>query len=121
MRILRLSLLSAFALSIVHAQSLDAGRRQFESRCARCHGGDATGGESGPGIVTQIASRSDAQLASFIREGSPAKGMPAFTLPDSEMKELVPFLRSLAPISRNAPATVVRRKVQTTDGEGDRG
>jgi len=120
MRILCLSLSFAFALSVVHAQSPDAGRRQFESRCARCHGGDATGGESGPAIVTQIAARSDAQLAAFIREGSPAKGMPAFTastLPDNEMKELVPFLRSLAPMSRNAPATVVRRKVQTTDGK----
>ena len=49
------------------------GRRQFESRCARCHGGDATGGESGPDIVTQIAARSEAELAAFIREGRPAQ------------------------------------------------
>ena len=38
------------------------------------------------------------------------------------MKELTPYLRSLAPTSRNAPPAVVRRKVQTTDGktlEGD--
>ena len=118
MRILRLSVTFAFGLSIVHGQSLDAGRRQFESRCARCHGGDATGGEAGPGIVTQIANRSDTLTRSFYSRREPeTKGMPAFSLPDAEMKELVPFLRSLAPMSRNAPTTVVRRKVQTTDGK----
>src|SRR5580698_4922120 len=114
MRILSLSLLFVCAAS---AQSTDAGRRQFESRCARCHGADATGGESGPGIVTQIAARTEADLAAFIREGRPAKGMPAFALTDQEMKELAPYLRSLAPISRNAPPTIVRRTVRTTDGQ----
>ena len=120
MRTLSLFFLAALGIAqfnIAHAQNTDAGRLQFENRCARCHGGNAMGGESGPAIVTQIASRSDAQLTAFIREGSPAKGMPAFALPESEMKELVPYLRTLAPMSRNAPATVVRRKVQTTDGK----
>jgi len=93
------------------------GRRDFENRCARCHGGDATGGESGPGIVTQIASRSDTELAAFLREGRPAKGMPAFPLANDEMTALVSYVRSLAPMSRNAPRTVVRRTVQTTDGK----
>jgi alcohol dehydrogenase (cytochrome c) len=113
MRILCLSLLLA---SIASAQNTDAGKRQFETRCARCHGADATGGESGPGIVTQIAARTEADLAAFIREGRPARGMPAFALTDQEMKDLTPYLRSLAPISRNAPPAIVRRKVQTTDG-----
>lgn len=117
MRTLSLSLLFIAALGIANAQSPDAGRRQFETRCARCHGADATGGESGPGIVEQIASRSEAELAAFIREGRPSKGMPAFALGDREMKELTPYLRSLAPMSRNAPAAIVTRKVQTTGGQ----
>src|ERR1700749_4485562 len=110
MRVLSLSLLlvcAAAAQNPAPTQAADAGRHQFESRCARCHGADATGGESGPGIVTQIAARGDTQLAALIREGSPAKGMPAFTLTDAEMNQLVPFLRSLAPISRNAPPAIV--------------
>src|SRR5580658_7527329 len=114
MRILCLSLL---LVCVASAQNTDAGRRQFESQCARCHGADATGGESGPGIVTQIAARSEADLAAFIREGRPGRGMPAFALSDQEMKDLTPFLRSLAPISRNGLAAVVRRRVQTTDGQ----
>lgn len=129
MRILRLSFLFVAALGVIHAQALQLGgvqginqiydpaRRDFENRCARCHGADATGGESGPGIVAQIAARSDAQLAAFIRQGSPSTGMPAFALTDDEMKPLVMFLRSLAPISRNAPATIVRRTIRTTDGK----
>ena len=110
MRILSLSLLLACAAM---GQNTDAGRRQFESRCARCHGADATGGESGPGIVTQIAARSEADLAAFIREGRPARGMPAFALSDQEMKDLTPYLRSLAPISRNAPPAIVRDRKST--------
>src|ERR1700733_1733797 len=106
MRVLSLSLLfvcAAAAQNPASNQNTDAGRRQFESRCARCHGADATGGESGPGIVTQIAARSEAELATIIREGRPARGMPAFAFTDQEMKDLAPYLRSLAPISRNAP------------------
>src|SRR5579872_6740203 len=121
MQTLRLLLCFVATLGAIHAQLFDPARRQFESRCARCHGGDATGGESGPGILTQIAAGSDAQLAAFIREGSPSKGMPAFTLNDTEMKQLVVFLRSLAPISRNAPPAVVRRKIQINGGKAIEG
>ncbi len=113
-----LSLLFAIlAAGSAAAQNLDAGRRQFESRCARCHGADATGGESGPAIVTKIANSSEAELAAIIREGRPGKGMPAFALSGQEMKDLAPYLRSLAPMSRNLPPTIVRRKVQTAGGQ----
>lgn len=117
MKLLPVSLFLVGMISTTDAQNIDPGRRDFESRCARCHGADATGGESGPAIVTQIAARGDAQLAAFIRQGSPAKGMPAFALSDAEMNQLVPFLRSLAPMSRNAPPVIVRRTIQTTNGK----
>src|SRR5438105_15857758 len=106
------------ALGVVLAQTPDAGRQQYESRCARCHGGNATGGESGPNITAQIAARNDAELAAFLRQGKPASGMPAFDLTAQEMNPLVQYLRTLASsIPRNAPALAVRRKVQTTDGQ----
>ena len=105
-----------FALGVALAQ--DAGRRQYETRCARCHGGNATGGESGPGITAQLASRNDGELAAFLRQGRPASGMPAFDLSGPEMTELVAYLRTLAsPIPRNAPPAIVRKTVQTTDGQ----
>jgi alcohol dehydrogenase (cytochrome c) len=99
------------------AQTPDPGRVAYESRCARCHGGDATGGETGPNIVTQVGARNDTDLAAFLRAGKPASGMPAFDLPNPEMTTLVAYLRSLIPISRTAPPTVVRRTVPTTDGK----
>lgn len=106
------------ALGMARAQSAEGGRRDFETRCARCHGGNATGGESGPSIVAQIAARNDADLAAFLRQGRPASGMPAFDLPAAELTALVGFLRTLAqPIPRDAPRAIVRKTVQTTDGQ----
>ena len=40
----------AFA-AVASAQDVDAGRKSFESRCARCHGADGNGGEMGPAIA----------------------------------------------------------------------
>jgi alcohol dehydrogenase (cytochrome c) len=107
-------------LSLAVAASASAqttpGRQIYETRCARCHGGDATGGETGPNIVQRIDARDDAELTAFLRVGKPATGMPAFDLPASEMTALVSHLRTLVPFSRTARPAVARKTVQTTDG-----
>jgi alcohol dehydrogenase (cytochrome c) len=121
MRTLRLSFCLLTTFGVLFAQGLDAGRRQYEIRCARCHGGDANGGESGPAIQNAISGRNDADLAAFLRQGRPASGMPAFALTDQEMRELLPFLRSLAPMTLAGPQTTVRRTVQTSDGKAIEG
>src|SRR5579863_5188765 len=117
MRTPRLLACFTLVLGLAAAQTPDPGRLAYESRCARCHGGDATGGETGPNIVSQVGARNDADLAAFLRAGKPAGGMPAFDLPNPEMTTLVAYLRSLIPISRTAPPVVVRRTVKTTDGK----
>ena len=48
----------------------DAGRRVFESRCARCHGPEGGGGELGPAIVARVAARSDQELSALITAGA---------------------------------------------------
>src|SRR3984885_4552473 len=116
MRISRLTVFFLAALSFASAQS-DPGRREYEVRCARCHGADAAGGEGGPNIQAQIAARSATELAAFLRVGRPTTGMPAFDLPAQDMTNLVAYLRALAPMSRNAPPTVIRKRVQLTTGE----
>ena len=93
-----------------------AGRQTYETRCARCHGGDATGGESGPNIVQRIDERDDMELAAFLHTGRPSNGMPAFDLPQGDMQALVAYLRTLVPFSRGARPAVVRRTVSTVDG-----
>src|SRR5262245_54999538 len=50
---MRLLLLFAATLS---AQDIDPGRLIFESRCARCHGADGSGGDMGPDIRARQAS-----------------------------------------------------------------
>jgi alcohol dehydrogenase (cytochrome c) len=105
-------------LGVALAQSPDAGHRAYESRCAGCHGDNATGGESGPGILAQLSARNDAELAAFLRQGRAPNGMPAFALGNPEMSDLVAYLRSLAsPIPRNRVAGVVTKTVETTDGQ----
>ena len=108
-------------MSLAQAQqpnpSANPGRVAFETRCARCHGGDATGGESGPSIVAQVGARTDADLAAFLRQGRPANGMPAFDLPQQEMTALLAHARTLLPVSRNNAQTPVRRRVQLTNGQ----
>jgi alcohol dehydrogenase (cytochrome c) len=99
--------------TLAMAQSPEAGRKQFETRCVSCHGGDAEGGEHGPAIVSKLPARSDDQLAIVIREGLPTQGMPAFKVTDSELKDMITFLRTLRPHRGQGP---VPAKVQTTGG-----
>jgi alcohol dehydrogenase (cytochrome c) len=83
--------------TIAFAQSPDGGRKQFESHCASCHGGDGNGGELGPGIVERAANRSDQEIGAVIRTGIPAAGMPSFKVTDEELKGLIGYVRTLTP------------------------
>jgi alcohol dehydrogenase (cytochrome c) len=98
----------------VHAQDLDAGRKAFETRCARCHGGDGNGGEMGPPIRERLTTRDNEQLTKLIHDGLPLKGMPPADVGDAEAAAIVRFLRSIERRPETAP--VVRLEVQTTDG-----
>lgn len=117
MSIKRLIFLLICGAALVAAQTPNPGRQQYESRCSRCHGADATGGESGPNIVPQIGALTDADLGSFLRTGRPAAGMPAFDLPAQDMTALLGYVRTLVPTARTQPAPIVRTKVQTATGQ----
>jgi alcohol dehydrogenase (cytochrome c) len=104
----------ALALSIgAHAQDPASGTASFERQCSRCHGADGRGGEMGPGIVTRMALRSDAELAVLVREGLPTRGMPPTALADIELAALVKYLRSLRPRREAAP---VKTRLETDAG-----
>jgi len=112
---MRLILFIAFA-GLALAQDVDPGRLTFESRCARCHGGDGSGGEMGPDIRFRLIARTDAQLAKLIHDGSGA--MPPIPIGEAELAPLTRFLRSLQP--RRRP--VIHTSARTVDGkllEGD--
>ena len=96
------------------AQTTDAGRLVYSSRCAGCHGSNGGGGELGPSIVMRVPARTDEELRTVIQQGLLTAGMPAFAnLSSTEMRDLIAFLRSLRPREGSGP---VRTKVALTAG-----
>jgi alcohol dehydrogenase (cytochrome c) len=79
------------------AQSVDAGRRQFVLICAGCHGEDGSGAGHGPNIadVRNPKTASRESIRELIRVGLPERGMPAFSLPDTELDAIAAFVLSL--------------------------
>ena len=98
------------------AEQVAAGRTLFAAQCGSCHGPDAAGGSGGPDLTrsTLVAGdvRGDA-LAPMIRAGSPARGMPAFTLNDADMAAVVAFIHSRK--SELDAANGGRRSVDVSD------
>ena len=91
---------------LLQAPAPNVGRAAFERTCARCHGADGQGGEMGPGITTRIPLRTDQELTTLVRDGLPARGMPAFPLADAELRQLLAFVRTLPPRRNEAPVRV---------------
>jgi alcohol dehydrogenase (cytochrome c) len=115
---MRLGVWTAAALLLVaagaDAQTAGAGQQSYVSRCARCHGTDGNGGETGPSITARLAVRSDDDLRTLFRDGLPSAGMPAAgTLDEDEATALIGHLRTLRPRSGITPE---RLDVQLTDG-----
>jgi alcohol dehydrogenase (cytochrome c) len=116
---IRVAALGIFALiplvASLNGQDPEPGRKAFEVRCARCHGGDGNGGEMGPSILFRLPSRDHQQLTDLIHEGLPARGMPPSDVAGDELKALVRFLRSIQ--KRPEARPIVRLSVQTTTGK----
>ena len=70
----------------------------------------------GPPIASRLAARTDAQLAKFIHDGSPTRGMPPMPVPDNEMPALLTFLRDLQHQAEEEAAVVQRLQVRTVGG-----
>jgi len=100
------------------AQDVDPGRRTFEERCGRCHGGDANGAEMGPPIRERLRARDNEQLASLIRGGIPLRGMPPAAIDDGELAALIRYLRT---IERDPKPEATPRTFRTSGGEAIEG
>ena len=109
------SMLAACFTGMVNAQSLEEGHELFDLSCARCHGGDGTGGEYGPSIVQAYSSLTDEDLAAYLRQGNPDKGMPPVTVDDEQLLQLIGYMRSIAPFGAFNPAAREDRRTLTLD------
>jgi alcohol dehydrogenase (cytochrome c) len=110
-------LMMVWGLVVHNVQDVEPGRLPYEVRCARCHGADGSGGEMGPPIASRLATRDDRQLASLIRDGLPARGMPPSQIADPELTGLLKFLRTIQRRADAGPVAGRKRQLQTTDGK----
>ena len=78
----------------------------FEKQCSVCHG-DGHGTERGPNLADnrRVRSASVEEIRALIRDGVPARGMPAFALPAGELDALTLLVRRFsAPAAESHPA-----------------
>jgi mono/diheme cytochrome c family protein len=81
------------------------GKALFVSTCGFCHGSNAGGGATGPNLVRSVLVLHDQgsgkEIGPVIRNGRPAKGMPAFGLTDPQIKDIAAFLLSRSQAAAN--------------------
>ncbi len=78
-----------------------AGKAQFRQACSFCHGANARGA-SGPDLIHSTLVSHDVNgnlIGEVVRNGRPAKGMPAFQLPDSQIRALAAYLHAEAQLA----------------------
>lgn len=87
-----------------------AGKAQFQQTCGFCHGPDARGA-SGPDLIrsTLVSHDVDGNLiGEVVRNGRPDKGMPAFQLSDTDIRNIAQFLHAeahnAASVAREIPS-----------------
>src|SRR5689334_21838467 len=76
--------LAAAVLSpLLSAQNAPDIQQTYLTRCGGCHGDDGSGTSQGPALAgsSSVRARSTQSLATVIRNGIPAAGMPGFNLP----------------------------------------
>jgi len=107
LRFLTLSLIAGCLL----ADEVADGKAAFARLCSQCHGADAAGGERAPTLRTWVT-RPVSDLKQVIRAGIPARGMPPFDLPDTQLNPIVAFLRSLPAAPAKKDERFVRLKLR---------
>ncbi|MGA2562451.1 MAG: PQQ-binding-like beta-propeller repeat protein [Steroidobacteraceae bacterium] len=99
--------------------STAGGAASFTARCAVCHGGDGNGTDRGPSLLAFVAANPDAQIATLIRTG--VRAMPAHTIADPEMTDLLAFLHTLGPLAGASPSAPSPRTIRLNTGESLQG
>jgi cytochrome c oxidase cbb3-type subunit 3 len=76
--------------------AIAAGRERYESACGGCHGATGKGGR-GPRLVgvARLKDVTDKKMFDTIKQGVQGTPMPPFSLPDTQIWQLVSFVRNL--------------------------
>jgi mono/diheme cytochrome c family protein len=76
-------------------EQVRAGQSVFSAQCGFCHGRDAMGGETGPDLTRAASVATDVRgdtLGPLVRTGRVDKGMPSFSLGDTDLAAVVAFI-----------------------------
>jgi mono/diheme cytochrome c family protein len=78
-----------------------AGAILFHNNCAQCHGNDADGKFTRPGVRSKaVRNATDGELAWLLKNGDVYRGMPRWSgLPEQERWQIIAYMRSLEPSS----------------------
>ena len=91
--------------AIGNPQAIEAGRKQYQSGCAACHGPGGQGGR-GPNLRERVMWHTLDEEGTFkvIQKGVPGTEMPPSNLPEDQLWQLVAFVRSLTAPAVESPA-----------------
>lgn len=85
----------------IDAAAAARGRQLFATNCTVCHGPTGRGGAVGATdlSISNIAQAADdgAALIAFLKTGRPERRMPSFSFPDSDVRDLHTYFRTIAP------------------------
>ena len=82
------------------------GRELLALHCGGCHGGDGTGGERAPDIVSPGLARrySGEKFAAIVRDRIPGRGMPPSPLTPGALEALTAYYLSRTALAKDQPA-----------------
>lgn len=84
--------------------AVERGSALFVGQCGFCHGSNARGGTTGPGLTRSALVQDDEggkQLGTFLLTGRPDKGMPAFQLAPDQVGDIATFLHAAIFLNAN--------------------
>jgi cytochrome c oxidase cbb3-type subunit 3 len=97
--------------------SIVTGKLQFQQTCGFCHGPDARGA-NGPDLIRSSLVSHDVDgnlIGEVVRNGRPDKGMPAFQLSDTDIRNIAQFLHAeahnAASVARQIPSEYPLQKL----------
>ena len=87
------------------AAAVEAGGKAFQARCAFCHGTDGKGTGRGSNLTSGQWAHGgrDGELFKTIKQGVAGTEMPPHALPDTEIWQLVAYVRSLGGTGQQPP------------------